>query len=37
MEGKLNLAFQLYNIDRDSKISYEEILAITEAIYKMVC
>ena len=37
MEDKLDLAFQLYDINSDGKISYNEMLAIVEAIYKMVC
>ncbi|KAK9449563.1 uncharacterized protein V1518DRAFT_416358 [Limtongia smithiae] len=36
VEEKLLWSFQLYDINNDGMISYDEMLAIVEAIYKMV-
>ncbi|KAG0253862.1 Neuronal calcium sensor 1 [Mortierella polycephala] len=36
MEDKLQWAFQLYDIDNDQRITYDEMLSIVEAIYTMV-
>ncbi|KAF3993448.1 hypothetical protein FT663_00471 [Candidozyma haemuli var. vulneris] len=33
---KLEFSFKLYDLNRDGKVYYKEVLAITSAIYKMV-
>lgn len=36
MSQKLEFSFRLYDLNRDGKVSYKEVLAVTAAIYKMV-
>jgi len=36
LEEKLVWAFQLYDINNDGRITYDEMMSIVEAIYKMV-
>ncbi|KAF9957328.1 Neuronal calcium sensor 1 [Mortierella alpina] len=36
LDDKLHWAFQLYDIDNDEEITYDEMLSIVDSIYKMV-